>query len=78
MVFSLVNLANFKLHKETGANRFISGLGFLLTIIANIILVGYNFIHNPQSLMSSGLVVVGVVLFTYLYYKIENRKYLIG
>jgi len=74
MVFSLVNLANFKLYKETGANRFISGLGFLLTIIATIILVGYNFIHNPQSLMSSGLVIVGVVLFTYLYYKIEKHQ----
>ena len=74
MVFSLVNLANFKLYKETGANRFISGLGFILTIIATIILVGYNFIHNPQSLMSSGLVIVGVVLFTYLYYKIEKHQ----
>ena len=73
IVFSLVNLANFKLYKETNSNRIISLSGFLLTLISAIILVGYNFIHNPSNLVNAGIVIIGVVLFTYLYRKIENH-----
>ena len=74
IVFSLVNLANFKLHKQTNSNKFIPLFGFLLTIIATIILIGYNLLHNPSSLVSSSLVIIGVIVFTYTYYKIENHK----
>jgi len=74
IVFSLVNLANFKLYKETKASRFISGVGFILTLLATIILISYNIIHNPKSLMSSSLVILAVVVFSYLYYKVENQK----
>jgi amino acid transporter len=74
IVFSLVNLANFKLHKQTNSNKFIPLFGFLLTIIATIILIGYNFLYNPSSLVSSTLVIIGVIVFTYTYYKIENHK----
>ena len=74
IVFSLVNLANFKLHKETKANRFIAGLGFLLTMLATFILIGYNLIHNIKSLENSAFVILGVIIFTYLYKKIESHK----
>jgi amino acid transporter len=74
MVFSLVNLANLKLHKETNANVFIAGCGFILSLVATIVLIGYNAIHSPQSLISSSLVILGVVVFTYIYKKIENNK----
>jgi len=73
IVFSLVNLANFRLYKETDSNRIIPFFGFLLTIIAAVILVGYNFIHNPSNLLNAAVVIVGVALFTYLYKKIENN-----
>ena len=73
IVFSLVNLANYKLADKTKANKFIAGLGFILTLVATIILIGYNAIHNPQSLESSSLVVLGVVVFSYIYYKVGNR-----
>jgi len=73
IVFSLVNLANYKLADETKANRFIAGFGFILTLIATIILIGYNMIHNPKSLESSSLVILAVVVFSYVYYKIGNR-----
>ncbi len=74
IVFSLVNLANFKLYKETKANRFIAGSGFLLTLIATIILIGYNITHNPKNLVSSSLVIFAVMILTYLYKKIENHQ----
>ena len=73
IVFSLVNLANFKLYRETKSNRIIPLLGFLLTLIAAIILVGYNFVHNPSNLANAAIVIIGVALFTYLYKKIENH-----
>jgi amino acid transporter len=74
IVFSLVNLANYKLAHETKANKFIAGLGFILTLIATIILIGYNLLHNPKSLASSSLVILAVVIFSYVYYKIEHKK----
>jgi len=74
IVFSLVNLANFRLYKETNSNRIIPLLGFLLTIAAAVILVGYNFIHNPSNLANAAIVILGVILFTYLYKKIENHS----
>ena len=73
IIFSLVNLANFKLYKETDSNRIIPLLGFLLTSISAIILVGYNFVHNPSNLANATVVIIGVALFTYLYKKIENH-----
>ncbi len=74
IVFSLVNLANFKLHKETNSNRIIPFLGFLLTLIAAVILVGYNFVHNPSNLANAVIVIFIVFLFTYIYKKIEKHK----
>ena len=73
IVFSLVNLANFKLYKETNSNRIIPLLGFLLTSISAIILVGYNFVHNPSNLANAAIAILGVILFTYLYKKLENH-----
>ncbi len=73
IVFSLVNLAHFKLYKETGGSRFISGLGFLLCFGATAVLIGYNLVHNAQALMSSALVLGMVFFFSYLYYRIERR-----
>ena len=74
IVFSLVNLANFRLYKETNSNRIIPLLGFLLTSIAAVILVGYNFVHNPSNLANAVIVIFIVFLFTYLYKKIENHR----
>jgi amino acid transporter len=70
IVFSLVNLANFKLYKETNANRFIAGFGFLLTSLSAIILVGYNFIHNIKALGNSLVLILIVILLSYFYKRI--------
>ncbi len=74
IIFSLVNLANFRLYKETGGNRFISGFGFLLCMSATVTLIGYNLLHNPQALISSSIVIGVVALFSYLYYNLAHRK----
>ena len=74
IIFSLVNLANFKLYKETNANRIIAGFGFLLTALSAVVLVGYNFIHNIKALASSLVLILIVILFSYFYKKITKSK----
>lgn len=73
IVFSLVNLANFRLYKETKGCRIISGLGTLLGFSATAVLIGYNFIHAPHSLVTSGIVVVAVSLFSFVYYYLNRQ-----
>jgi amino acid transporter len=74
IVFTLVNYANFKLYKETGANRVIAGSGVVAGAFATFILIGYNIIHSPKSLVTSGIVLISVVVFTFLYYHLKSRR----
>ena len=73
IIFALVNLANFLRYKETGSNRVIPAFGFLLCSSSTVVLIGYHAIHKPQALISSAVVIGIVVLFSYLYYRIERR-----
>jgi len=73
IIFSLVNLANFKLYKETKGCRVISGLGFLLSASATVVLIGYNAIHKPQALISSVLVIAIVATFTVIYFVFRDK-----
>ena len=74
IVFTLVNFANFKLYKETKANRFIAGLGALLGLVATVVLIGYNLIHAPKSLITSAIVLITVIIFTFLYYYLKKGR----
>ncbi|MEO1941405.1 MAG: APC family permease [Campylobacterales bacterium] len=73
LLFSLVNLANFKLRARTGGNPVISLAGFIGTSIALGILVYYNLIHSPEKLASSLIAMLGVALFTIIYYNFGKR-----
>jgi amino acid transporter len=74
IVFTLVNYANFKLYLETKANRIIAGAGALLGLIATIVLIGYNLVHSPKSLITSAIVMLVVVIFTFLYYHLKEGR----
>jgi len=74
IVFTLVNYANFKLYKETKANRIIAGVGALLGFLATTILIGYNLIHAPESLVTSAIVMLVVTVFTFLYYHLKEGR----
>ena len=74
IVFALVNLANFKLYKETGANRFITGFGVLLCFGAALVLVIYNVIHAPDSLMISSILILSVGLLSTIYNKFRKQS----
>ncbi|WP_024791588.1 MULTISPECIES: APC family permease [unclassified Lebetimonas] len=67
MIFSFVNLANFKLSKYTDSNPFIPLAGFLLCLVSIITLISYNLKTNPNSLASSFVVLVLTFLFEVAY-----------
>jgi len=74
LIFSLVNLANFKLANETKGIKAISLLGFLLSLGAAITLVWYNFIHNYQSLLTSLVLITVVAVFSIVYNRFKKHS----
>jgi amino acid transporter len=74
IIFSLVNLANFRLRDQTNGSIFISLLGFILSLGAAITLVGYNYVHNFQSLLTSLIVIFIVAIFSIVYNKYKKHK----
>ncbi len=73
-IFAFVNLANFKLYRETKSNRWISFIAFLLCVLSAIVLVGYNLEHSPQYLYSAFVVFVLTLLFELGYRFFTNVK----
>ncbi len=74
VIFSLVNIANFKLYKETNSNRFIPILGAFLSIGATITLIIHNAIYSPKSLLTSAIMIGTTAMFTYIYYHYTESK----
>ena len=74
IIFSLVNLANYKLYKKTNASRLIAGFGFLLSLSAVVVLVGYNAIYTPNSLITSVIVMGLVGAFDYIYHNYKEHN----
>jgi len=74
IIFSLVNLANFKLSSQTNASKIISFSGFILSLGAAITLVFYNYIHNLNSLITSLIVIFIVALFSIIYNKYKKHE----
>lgn len=72
-VFMLVNFANFRLYKESGGNRLISGFGTLLCAMAIAVLIGYNVLHAPKSLITSGVVIAITGTVSYLYFRFRTE-----
>ncbi len=73
IIFALVNVANFKLHNETKGNRIISGFGALLCSGAIITLISHTLIYSPKSLLTSGILLVTVGIFT-IFYNLLKKK----
>jgi amino acid transporter len=76
IVFALVNLANFKLHHETGGNRFISAFGTLLCFGAVGVLIVHNALYSPQSLITSVVIISIVGISSVFYYNFKKRVHL--
>ncbi len=78
IIFALVNIANFKLHKETKGNRIISGFGTLLCLGATITLISHTLIYSPKSLLTSGILLITIGIFTVFYNLMKEEGNLIS
>ena len=73
-VFALVNFANFRLYLQTGSSRFLPAAGAVLCAGAAVMLIGYNINHSPDSLYSTLIVLLIVLVFSYLYNHLKGNK----
>lgn len=73
IVFMLVNLANFRLARETKAQRWIAVTGAALCAAAIVVLVGYNLLYAPESLVSSTLLIVVTGMLSYIYSRFNKQ-----
>ena len=73
-IFGLVNFANFRLYKQTNSNRLLPALGTILCSGAAVTLIGYNMKNSPHSLYSSLVVLFGVLILSYLYNHLKDKK----
>ena len=74
IIFAAVNAANVKLAAETGANRFISGLGSVACVGALAALLCHTAEDNAHALwVVVGMIVVSF-LFELVYPRISGRK----
>ncbi len=67
IIFASVNYVNFKLYKETESNRWISLFAFLLCLVSILVLIGYNYQHDPENLKSSTIVLLATFIFEVFY-----------
>jgi amino acid transporter len=74
IIFSAVNLANFKLAEYTNSNKWISFIAFLMCILSIIVLISYNLKNSPNSLKSFIIVLLGTIIFETAYRKLSKRK----
>lgn len=62
LIFCIVNLTGFKLADETGSNKFVPILGFILCLVALVVLVH----QEAESNISGIFVAIGIILFCFL------------
>jgi len=73
-IFAGVNLANWKLRRQTNSNGIVSLFGFLLCLIAGAVLLGYNLKTSPSSLKSLTVVLLGTLLFELVYRTVSKVR----
>ena len=74
VIFAMVNLAGWKLHKETGAKRFICLAATIACAGALGALLWHTFQTNPTALIAFGGLILFAFLFELIYPRIVGRK----
>lgn len=73
-IFGIVNLVGFRLYKETNSNRIIPFIGFVLCILANIILIKQQYASNTIGVIISMAIIGFCFLLEWLYKNSEKKK----
>lgn len=73
LIFGIVNLVGYRLSKETGGSKIISLTGFVLCIIATIVLINQQYASNTIGVIISIAIIGFCFLMEWFYKKTEKR-----
>jgi amino acid transporter len=74
LIFGFVNLVGYRLSKETGSSKIIPLIGFVLCIIATIILINQQYVSNTISVIISIGIIGFCFIMEWIYKKTEKKK----
>ncbi len=74
LIFGIVNLVGYKMSKETGSNKTIPLIGFILCIIAEIILIHQQYTSNFIGVVVSFAIILFCFIIEWFYKKKTNSK----
>lgn len=74
LIFGIVNLVGFRLSKETGSNKIIPLVGFVLCIIATVILINQQYTSNTIGVIISIVIIGFCFLMEWIYKRTEKKK----
>ena len=73
LIFGVVNLVGYRLSKETGSNKIIPLVGFVLCMIATVILINQQYTSNTIGVIISLAIIGFCFLAEWIYKKTEKR-----
>ena len=74
LIFGIVNLVGYRLSKNTGSNKIIPLIGFVLCIIATIILINQQYASNTTGVLVSIVIIIFCFLLEWIYKKTAKKK----
>lgn len=74
LIFGMVNLVGYRLSKETGSNKIIPLIGFVLCIIATLILINQQYTSNTIGVLISIAIIGFCFLIEWIYKKNEKAN----
>lgn len=73
LIFGVVNLVGYRLSKETGSNKIIPLVGFILCMTATIILINQQYASNTIGVFISIAIIGFCFLMEWIYKKLEKK-----
>ena len=73
LIFGVVNLVGYQLSKETGSNKMIPLVGFVLCIIATVILINQQYTSNTIGVLIALTIIVFCFTVEWIYKKTEKK-----
>ena len=73
LIFGVINLVGYRLSKETGSNKIIPLIGFVLCMIATVILINQQYTSNTVGVLISIAIIGNCFLMEWIYKKTEKK-----
>ena len=73
LIFAVVNLVGYRLSKETGSNKTIPTIGFVLCMVATVILINQQYTSNFVGVIISLVIIVFCFIVEWIYKKAEKK-----